>query len=78
MQEHCVRGTAEFLRRPLDRNAKPCRVEVVAVGEVADLRGDGEHGEEVVGNCREGAVGGEVVVVEGGVEVGDTLLQGAF
>lgn len=69
---------AEFLRRPLDRNTEPCRIEVVAVGEVADLRGDGERGEQVVGDCREGPVGGEVVVVEGGVEVGDTLLQGAF
>lgn len=78
VQEHCVRGAAEFLGRLLDGSAKPRRVEVVAVGEVADLRGDGEGGEQVVGNGREGPVGGEVVVIERGVEVGDALLQGAL
>lgn len=78
VQEHGVRRTAEFLRRLLDRSAKPCRVEVVAVGEVADLRRDIEGGEQVVGDRREGSVGGEVVVVERGVEVGDTALQGTL
>lgn len=78
MQKHRVRRTAEFLGRLLDGSAKPRRGEVVAVGEVADLRGDGEGGEQVVSDRREGPVGGEVVVVERGVEVSDTLLQGAL
>lgn len=78
VQKHRVRRTAEFLGRLLDGSAKPRRGEVVAVGEVADLRGDGEGGEQVVSDRREGPVGGEVVVVERGVEVSDTLLQGAL
>lgn len=78
VQEHCVRGAAEFPRRLLDRSAKPRRVEVVALREVADLRGDGEGGEQVAGDRREGPVRGKVVVVERGVEVRDTQLQCAL
>lgn len=78
VQEHRVRSAAEFPRRLLDRSAKPRRVEVVAVGEVADLRGDGEGGEQVAGDRREGPVRGKVVVVERGVEVRDTQLQCAL
>lgn len=78
MQEHSVRCAAEFPRRLLDRSAKPRRVEIVAVGEVADLRGDGEGREQVASDRREGPVGGKVVVVERRVEVRDTQFQCAL
>lgn len=78
VQEHCVRTAAELLYRLLNRSTNPCWVEVVAVGEVADLRGDGEGGEQVTGDRREGPVGVEPVVVERSVEIRDPLLQGSF
>jgi len=79
VEEDEIRGPAQVAVGLLQRCAQPGRVQGVLCGtrsgEIADLGGDRVVRQQISGDLGQSRVGGEVAVVEAGVDGVDAQLQ---